>query len=94
MSQLRLRQASTYLHPAEYANLATRARQRGISVSAYLKLLVEDDRPATQSGDITATLNRLLIAVDALVKHHPNEQLFKIVRATQQAKVGGRSDEA
>lgn len=72
------------------------ANARQLSASALARSLIEDGlgQSDRKNDQLSTSLTRLQIAVDALVKHHPNEKLFGIVRATQQAKCGSRSDEA
>ena len=90
------RQISVYLDDTTHAALAAVARKQGRSLSSHVKSLIEREIDGAHSREDKILDNqvRLLIGVDALIKHHGNEKLFSIVRDTRKAKLGGSSDEA
>lgn len=90
------RQATAYLDEATYLAFAAVARRHRRSMSSHIKALIEQElggQPERQK-DIRDTAKKILIGVDALLKHHPNSDLFEVVKATRSVKVGGASDEA
>lgn len=90
------RQATAYLDDGTFRAISKIARDQGRSLSGHLKALIEQDI-AGSSGwhkEIRDNSIKTLVAVDALVKHHPNQQLFGIVKTTARARIGDVSDEA
>jgi hypothetical protein len=92
----KLHQIIVYLDEDLAGSVRAAARQRRTSASAYAKAVLERELTTTrrQAPDPENLLAAILIGVDALVKHHPNEKLFGVVKATRSAKLGAPSDEA
>lgn len=90
------RQATAYVDEATYLAFAAVARRHRRSMSGHLKALIEQElagQPERQK-EIRDTALKILIGVDALLKHHPNDSLFGVVKATRNMKLGGASDDA
>ena len=92
----RLQQFIVYLDDPLVAAIKAAADKNRLSASAFAKAILERELgPARTSPDpILRSLAKLQIAVDALVKYHPNHKLFGIVKETRKAKLGSASDEA
>lgn len=89
------RQISTYVDGAIYAKAIANAHARRITVSAYVKSLIERDLAGANdlAEVVQPTLIKLMIGVDALLKHHPKLDLLTIVKATRDKRTGSVSDE-
>lgn len=92
----RQKQASAYLDLATYEKIVAIAQRHDRSLSTHLKYLIERDiaDEGSRHEEFIAIQRAILIGVDALVKYHPNEKLFGVVKATRQTKLGSASDEA
>lgn len=92
----RSHQIIVYLDADAATHLKAAALQRRMSASAYAKLLLDRELARGSDGkkDIVALQTEILIGVDALLKHHPNEKLFGVVKATRVARLAGSSDGA
>lgn len=90
------RHVSAYLDDARFAAVSQLAKDRGLAISTLMKWLIEQelDGPKKREDKILDNQVRLLIGVDALLKHHSNEKLLGIVRDTRKARLEGASDEA
>ena len=91
----RLKQASAYLDPETYAAFAALSGQHQRSISGHLKHLIERE---IARDDVTKSLVetqiKILIGVDGLLKYHDNNELFGIVKATRNSRLGSAPDEA
>lgn len=92
----KLHQIIVYLDEDLANTIRTAARQSHTSASAYAKAVLERDLSAHKAKSLDAEflLSEILIGVDALLKHHPNDKLFSVVKSTRRAKLGRVSDEA
>jgi hypothetical protein len=72
------------------------AEENRLSASAFAGAILERElaHPKAALDAIHQSLIKLQIAVDALVKYHPNDKLFGIVKATRNARLRSASDEA
>lgn len=89
------RQITTYVDGPVFDKAIAHAHSRRITVSAYVKSLIERDvAGATDLAEtVQMTLVKVLIGVDALLKHHPKPDLLTIVKATRDKRTGSVSDE-
>ena len=91
----RLKQASAYLDPETYAAFTALSNQHQRSISGHLKHLIERE---IARDDVTKSLVetqiKILIGVDGLLKYHDNNELFGIVKATRNSRLGSAPDEA
>lgn len=74
--------ASVYLTPDLYHLVKNEAHAQRVSVSAYIHSIVEAHLQAGGSADADRTLRYLMMAVNALLKYHPAENLLPIVQGT------------
>ncbi len=92
----RLQQFIVYLDDPLVAAIRAAAEKNRLSASAFAKAILQRELAHTNSDSdtILRSLAKLQIAVDALVKHQPNDKLFGIVRETRRTRLGSASDEA
>ena len=87
---------TVYLNDAAYADLISKTRSTKLSVSGQIKKIMEDHDRATAPVDeqVASSLTAIQIAVDALVKNHPNTKLFEVVTAVRADRLKRASHEA
>ncbi len=92
----RLPQIIVYLDEPLVAAIKAAADKNRLSASAFAKAILQRELAPTSTDPetILRSLAKLQIAVDALVKYHPNDKLFAIVKETRKARLGSASDEA
>ena len=95
MAQRIKRQITTYVDDPIFEKASAHARSRQETVSVYVRSLIERDLAgaADLAESVQTTLLKVLIGVDALLKHHPKTDLLTIVKATRDKRTGSLSDE-
>jgi hypothetical protein len=90
------RRITVYLNDAAYGRLIDVARTHRRSLSGHIKHLMENSSVSAVSpkDELLRSLNEIQIAVDELVRNHPNTKLFDVVTAVRQARRGEASHEA
>ena len=90
------RQITLYLSEAEFARLVTAARTHKHSLIGHVKHLMRSaDGPAEAPEDkVLLQVAAIQIAVDALVRNHPNKELYQVVTEVRAARLKGASHEA
>lgn len=90
------KRATAYLNDADYVRLLAVANASGRTISGYVKQIIERDlaSPRFQPIDLLSSLTAIQIAVDALVRNHPNTELHKVVAEVRAARLKGDSREA
>ncbi len=90
------KRATAYLNDADYAKLLAVANAGGRTISGHVKHIIERDlaSPRSHPADLISSLTAIQIAVDALVKNHPNTELHKVVAEVRAARLKGASHEA
>jgi hypothetical protein len=90
------RQITVYLTDADYRRLIHVARLNGRSLSGHIKYMMEvpdwPDKPVEDT--VVSSLTAIQIAVDLLVKNHPNTKLFEVVTAVRADRLKRASHEA
>jgi hypothetical protein len=89
------KRATAYLNDAAYVRLRAVADASGRTISGHVKHIIERDlaSPRFQPVDLLSSLTAIQIAVDALVRNHPNVELHKVVAEVRAARLKGASDE-
>lgn len=90
------RHLSAYLDDEKFAAVSKLAKERGRTLSGFMKWLIERELDGAREREdkILANQVRILIGVDALLKHHTDPKLFGVVIATRRGRLGSTSDEA
>jgi hypothetical protein len=90
------KQASAYLDAASYDRIAALARRHGRTLSEHLRQLIEREivTGGLYQDDLLSNLMSIEIGVDALIRNHPNEGLYKVVAEVREARLKGASNEA
>jgi hypothetical protein len=90
------RQITVYLTDTDYERLVSVAQADGRSLSGYITYVMDRlVRPAKPVEDkVVSSLTEIQIAVDALVKNHPNTKLFEVVTAVRADRLKRASHEA
>ena len=96
MVQRTRRQISTYVDRRTFDRATAAAHTRQVTVSAYVAALIESDLTSQQTplSATDALLIKILISVDALLMHHPKNDLLGIVKRTRDKRIEGASNEA
>lgn len=91
----RQKQASAYLDPGSFAAFAALSGQHQRSISGHLKHFIERE---IAHDDVIRSLGetqiKILIGVASLLKCHVNNELFGIVKAGRNSRLGSTPDEA
>lgn len=92
----RSHQIIVYLSEDAAKQIRAGAAHNRMSASAYAKVLIDRElkRQSATNTPASHTLEAIQIAVDALVKNHPNTKLFEVVTAVRDARLKGASREA
>jgi|LauGreSuBDMM15SN_2_FD.fasta_scaffold263220_1 hypothetical protein len=90
------RQITLYLSEAEYARLVTTARAHKHSLSGHVKHLIRGAGEFAEGPEdrVLSKVTAIQIAVDALVRNHPNKELYQVVTEVRAARLKGASHEA
>jgi hypothetical protein len=90
------KRATAYLNDADYVRLLAVANANGRTVSGHVKHIIERNLASAsiQQTDLLPQLTAIQIAVDLLVKNHPNTKLFEVVTAVRADRLKRASHEA
>ena len=92
----RSHQIIVYLSEDAAKQIRAGAVHSHMSASAYAKVLIDRElkRQSAANTPASHTLEAIQIAVDALVKNHPNTKLFEVVTAVRADRLKRASHEA
>jgi len=92
----RSHQIIVYLSEDAAKQIRAGAAHNHMSASAYAKVLIDRElkRQSATNTPASHTLEAIQIAVDALVKNHPNTKLFEVVTAVRADRLKRASHEA
>ena len=90
------RPVTVYLDGSTYEAVAKIAKDQRRSLSSHVKSLVEREIAGSRGLEDKLLDNQisLLIGVNALLKYHPDKDVFRIVNDARKTRLGSASDEA
>jgi metal-responsive CopG/Arc/MetJ family transcriptional regulator len=88
----RSRTITISLSPSLQARMDARIADRNVTRSEYLRVLIERDfDDETNPQAIESQLGFIELGIDALLKHHPNEELRGVVHNTHRDRLARRT---
>ena len=79
------------LSPALQARVNSRTTVRGVSRSEFVRGLIERELDGEIAGGaVESRLGFIELAIDALLKHHPNSELREVVHNTHRERLQRR----